>query len=110
MKRLRRVTSNGHNLLWYSGDKTFKLVEVPSGSVLRTFERIIEGLPNEAIGFFDVWQQNYLIVSTYAKEKRLLYMHNIMDDTPMMKNEEMSSVFKSNMQVTRDVLGRLSIF
>lgn len=105
MKRLKRVTAEGEKVLWYSGDKTFKLIDVPSCSVLRQFKDVLLGLPNESIGFFDVWQQNYLIASTYAKDKRMLYMHDLQADYPMMKTEEISSVVKRRFFFFRDLLG-----
>ena len=110
VKRLKPVTSDSQHILWYSGDKTFMLIDVITCTVLRKYKDVLLGLPNESIGFFDIWQQNYLIASTYAKDKRMLYMHDLKSDYSMIKTEEMSSVVKRNIELSRAILVRLPIF
>ena len=96
VKRIRKLSSNGDTLLWYSGDKSFTVVSVDSGTVLKKFSNVISGFDDEAVAFFDVYSNHYLFVSTYAKNKKSVYLHNLANDAPMCYREMSASVFRGS--------------
>ena len=103
VKRLKRVMVDGEKILWYSGDKTFKLLEIESFEVVATFDDVIDGLPNESIGFYDVLQNNYLVVSSYALDKRPLYLYDMHNAMHVMKRRMFENPFRSMMLITLEI-------
>lgn len=109
MKRLRKV--DHRTVLWYAGNKKFILYDLGSLSIVREWNNVIQGLSGEAIGYFDVIDQKYLVCSTYAKDKRLLYLHNLLDDNRIYCRTffDKDSILSTNIHNARNILGRLSI-
>jgi hypothetical protein len=94
---LKRVDEDGRRLAWYSGNRTFKIVDTELLQITHTFNDVLDGLPNESLGFFDVMRGSHLIASSYADEKRLLYMYDLVCDAPVMKRKRFENPLKSSL-------------
>ena len=98
MKRLKRLDADGRRLVWYSGNRAFKIVDTEQQTITQTFVDVLDGLPNESLGFFDVMQGSHLIASSYADEKRLLYLYDLVCDAPVLKRRRFENPLKSSQE------------
>lgn len=96
VKRLKRLDAEGRRLVWYSGNRAFKIVDTEQQMITHTFIDVFDGLPNEALGFFDVMRGSHLIASSYADEKRMLYLYDLVCDEPVLKRRRFENSLKSS--------------
>jgi hypothetical protein len=96
VKRLKRLDAEGRRLVWYSGNRAFKIVDTEQQMITHTFIDVFDGLPNEALGFFDVMRGSHLIASSYAEEKRMLYLYDLVCDEPVLKRRRFENSLKSS--------------
>jgi hypothetical protein len=83
--------------MWYSGNKSFKIVDTVQLTITHSFNDVLDGMPNEALGFFDVMHGTHLIASSYAVEKRMLYLYDLICDAPVMKRRRFENPLKSSL-------------
>lgn len=95
VKRLKRYPAGSNKLLWYMGDGTIGIVDLESRTVIKKFGQCIHKLEGESLGFMDVLHLKYIVLSTYAKEKRMLYLYSIEREQHVMVKSSVENPFKS---------------
>ena len=77
--RLKKVKNMQDRAIWYSGADTVTILDTQSHQILKRLTGVIEALPRsqEPFGYFDVFNENMLVVSTYGMEKKMFYLHDI---------------------------------
>lgn len=77
MTRLKKLEKEPSKAIWYSGRDTVSVIDIEKHVLLRKLTNVIDAVESEPFGYFDLFNENMLVVSTYGKDKKMFYLHDI---------------------------------
>ena len=75
--RLKKLEKEPSKAIWYSGKDTVSVIDIDNHVLLRKLTNVIDAVESEPFGYFDLFNTNMLVVSTYGKDKKMFYLHDI---------------------------------
>jgi len=93
--RLKKSQVEKNRAIWYSGKDTVTILDTQQNSIVKSLTKVINAVGSEPFGFFDMINPCTLLVTTYGKEKKMLYLHNTELDNRIFYKDFFNDPFTS---------------
>ncbi len=90
--------------IWYSGKDTVTILDIDKHLILKRLTNVIDAIGDEPFGYFDIFNENMLVVSTYGKDKKMFYLHDIDMDHRVLTRKFYNDQFFSKHKTKNTIL------